>query len=176
MRDGMIVLDVRGNIVDINNAAALMIGVPVANAIGKTANDVFQPWSHLVERFRNVMEGKGELFVGEGEARRGYEVRLSPLQDPQGQLVGRVIMLRAMDDEVPQQRLRVLLNPQVRPSLRFKQRWAKMILKIDRQRSKIQYGVRWLIFIMLQQKKTPLSQETLTLSGIEHASASLPLS
>ena len=43
MREGMIVLDVRGNIVDINNAAARMIGVPVANAIGKTAGDVFLP-------------------------------------------------------------------------------------------------------------------------------------
>ncbi len=35
-----------------------MIGVPVANAIGKTAEDVFHPWSHLVERFRNVTGGK----------------------------------------------------------------------------------------------------------------------
>jgi PAS domain S-box-containing protein len=51
-----------------------------------------------------VLEAKDEITVGEGEAKRYYEVRLSPLQDPQGQLVGRVIMLRAMDDEVPQPR------------------------------------------------------------------------
>ncbi|MDO9301073.1 MAG: PAS domain S-box protein, partial [Anaerolineales bacterium] len=104
MREGMIVLDVRGNIVDINNAASRMIGVPVVNAIGKTAADVFYPWSHLVERFRNVLEAKDEISVGQGAAQRRYEVRLSPLQDPQGQLVGRVIMLRAMDDEIPQPR------------------------------------------------------------------------
>ena len=103
MREGMIVLDVRGNVVDINNAAARMIGVPAANAIGKTAADVFSPWSHLVDRFRNVLEAKDEISVGEGEAKRNYEVRLSPLQDPQGQLVGRVIMLRAMDEEALQQ-------------------------------------------------------------------------
>ena len=105
MREGMIVLDVRGNIVDINNAAARMVGVSVANAIGKTAADVFSPWSHLVERFRNMLEAKDEISVGQGEAQRSYEVRLSPLQDPQGQLVGRVIMLRAMDEEAPQPRL-----------------------------------------------------------------------
>ena len=54
------------------------------------------------------MEAKDEISVGEGEAKRRYEVRLSPLQDPQGQLVGRVIMLRAMDDEeIPQPRFAV---------------------------------------------------------------------
>jgi len=100
MREGMIVLDMRGNVVDINNAAARMIGIPAADAIGKTAIDVFSPWSHLVERFRNVMETKDEIFVGVGEAKRRYEVRLSPLQDQQDQFVGRVIMLRALDDEV----------------------------------------------------------------------------
>ncbi len=104
MREGMIVLDARGNVVDINNAAARMIGVPIASAIGKTAEDVFHPWAHLVERFRNVLEAKDEITVGEGEAERRYEVRLSPLQDQQGQLVGRVIMLRAMDDDAPQPR------------------------------------------------------------------------
>jgi PAS domain S-box-containing protein len=104
MREGMVVLDVRGNIVDINNAAARMIGVPVADAVGKDAGDVFSPWTHLVERFRNVMEGRDEISIGAGETRRSYEVRLSPLQNPQGQIVGRVIMLRAMDDEIPQPR------------------------------------------------------------------------
>jgi len=105
MREGMIVLDARGNIVDINNAAAHMIGVPISNAIGKTAVDIFRPWSHLVDRFRNVLEAKDEISVGEGEAKRSYEVSFSPLQDSQGQLVGRVIMLRAMDMDAPQPRL-----------------------------------------------------------------------
>lgn len=101
MREGMIVLDARGNVVDINNAAARMIGVPVANAIGKTAEEVFHPWSHLMDRFRNVLNAKDEISVGDGEAKRRYEVQFSPLQDRQGQLAGRVIMLRAMDEDVP---------------------------------------------------------------------------
>ena len=104
MRDGMIVLNVRGNVVDINNAAARMIGVPVSNALGKTAGDIFSPWSHLVERFSNVMDARDEISVGEGAAKRRYEVSLSPLQDQQGKLVGRVIMLRALDGDIPQPR------------------------------------------------------------------------
>jgi PAS domain S-box-containing protein len=101
MREGMVVLDARGNVVDINNAAARMIGVPVGNAIGKTAADIFSPWAELVERFRTATEALEQISVGEGEARRYYEVRLSPLQDQQGQPVGRIIMLRAMDNEIP---------------------------------------------------------------------------
>ena len=104
MREGMIVLDLRGYIVDINNAAARMIGVTVPNAIGKIAGEVLQPWSHLVDRFRNVMEARDEITVGEGEAKRRYEVRLSPLTDQRDQFVGRVIMLRAMDEDMPQLR------------------------------------------------------------------------
>jgi PAS domain S-box-containing protein len=108
MRDGMIVLNVRGIVVDINSAAARMIGVPMANAIGKIGEDIFHPWADLVERFRNVMEARTEIVVGEGEAKRRYEVRLSPLEDQQGQLVGRVIMLRAIDnEEIPQARFAV---------------------------------------------------------------------
>jgi len=107
MRDGMIVLNVRGIVVDINSAAARMIGVPMANAIGKIGEDIFHPWPDLVERFRNVMEARAEITVGEGEAKRRYEVRLSPLEDQQGHLVGRVIMLRSIGDEIPQARFAV---------------------------------------------------------------------
>ena len=105
MREGMIVLDVRGTVVDINSAAARMIGIPAVNAIGKAGGDIFRPWTHLVERFRNVMDARDEFSVGEGAAKRRYEVRLSPLQDQQGKFVGRVILLRAMDDDAPQPRL-----------------------------------------------------------------------
>lgn len=117
MREGMIVLDIRANIVDINSAAARMIGVNAADAIGKPAADIFQPWSHLVERFRNVIDAKDEISIGEGAAQRHYEVRLSPLQDQQGQLVGRVILLRAMNDEgLPQPRFAPSDTAQALPS------------------------------------------------------------
>ena len=99
MSDGMIVLDVNRNIVDINTAAARMIGVTVANAIGQTAGEVFRPWPQLVERFRNVMEANEEISIGEGNAKRRYKVRFSPLVDQQNQLVGRIIMLSGLDED-----------------------------------------------------------------------------
>lgn len=99
MSDGMIVLDVNRNIVDINSAAARMIGVTIANVIGQTAGEVFRPWPHLVDRFRNVMEANEEISVGEGNAKRHYKVRFSPLADQQNQLVGRIIMLSVLDED-----------------------------------------------------------------------------
>ncbi|MBL8077735.1 MAG: PAS domain S-box protein [Anaerolineales bacterium] len=119
MQDGMIVIDVRGTVVDINNAAARMIGVPISDAIGKNAGELFTPWPHLIERFRNVMEANEEITVGTGSATRKYEVRLSPLRDQQEKVVGRVVLLRLLDDAFssPPKTSPREITPRVFPSL-----------------------------------------------------------
>jgi PAS domain-containing protein len=101
MQDGVIVLDMRGNVVDINVTAARMIGVPAMQAIGKPALDVFFPWPHLIERFRSTMDADEEIVVGSGSAQLRYHVRFSPLIDPADQPVGRVIMLHSVGDTIP---------------------------------------------------------------------------
>ena len=106
MRDGMIVLDVRDRVVDINPAAAHMIGVSVSQAIGQGALEIFSLWPHLIERFRDVLDAREEIVVGEGEARRRYEIFFSPLSDRQDHYAGRVIILRALDN-VPASPLRL---------------------------------------------------------------------
>ena len=96
MQDGVIVIDSQGRIVDINPAAARMIGVSVSQTVGKAAREVFSPWPSLFEKFRNTREGRQEVVVGKGEARRHFEVTFSPLYDPQDNFAGRVILLRAL--------------------------------------------------------------------------------
>ena len=98
IRDGMIVIDMRGYVVDINRAASEMIGFPAIQSVGQLAVDVLRPWAHIVEKFRNVTDAADEITVGEGVSQRRYEVRLSALRDHQNQLIGRVVMLRLMDD------------------------------------------------------------------------------
>jgi PAS domain S-box-containing protein len=100
MADGMIVLDGRGRVADMNPAAGQMIGVPVSQAIGKPATDIFTPWPDMVERFRNLQEASDHLVVGEGEACRTYELRLSALRNRQGQPFGRMIMLRDVTEGI----------------------------------------------------------------------------
>jgi len=97
LTDGVIVLDVENRVVDINPAAARIIGIPIASAIGQNAAEVFMPWSHWVERFRATREASEEISVGMGEAKRRYHVRLLPLQDSRGSFIGRLIMLRSLD-------------------------------------------------------------------------------
>ncbi|MFN8411265.1 MAG: histidine kinase N-terminal 7TM domain-containing protein [Anaerolineales bacterium] len=101
MQDGMIVLNIRNSIVDINQAAARMIGVSISDALGKNAAEVFTPWPHLIERFRSVVEANEEITVGSGNAIRTYEVRFSPLKDRQENVAGRVIMLRRQNEALP---------------------------------------------------------------------------
>jgi PAS domain S-box-containing protein len=105
LSDGMVVLNMRDRIVDMNSSAARMIGVPIPYAIGKPVTEIFQPWSQLVEKLQSLMEGQDKFFVGTGEAQRNYEVRVSALKDPRGQFAGRIIMLRVSSaDEIPQPR------------------------------------------------------------------------
>ena len=108
MTDGMIALDLRGRIADMNPAAARMIGVPVSQAIGKSPAEVLAPWPHVIERFRNVNEAQEEIVVGEGESRLRYEVHISPLRDQAGRALGRIITIRsASSGQVPQPRFAV---------------------------------------------------------------------
>ncbi len=108
MTDGMIALDLRGRIADMNPAAARMIGVPVSQALGKSPAEVLAPWPQVIERFRNVTEALDEIIVGEGEAQRRYQVHLSPLRDQAGRALGRIITIRGADSsQVPQPRFAV---------------------------------------------------------------------
>jgi PAS domain S-box-containing protein len=100
MQDGMVVIDVRGNIVDMNSAAAHFIGVRISEAVGKNGGEIFAPWPHLIERFRNVVDATEQISIGAGNAVRHYEIRFSPLKDGQGQLAGRLIMMRPVEEEL----------------------------------------------------------------------------
>jgi PAS domain S-box-containing protein len=91
MPEGMIVLDARGNIVDINPALQKAVGVSASQLIGQRAKDVFNPWSSLVEQYENVVEAQDEVVFGEGESQRWYELRLSPLVGSRNRLLGRVV-------------------------------------------------------------------------------------
>lgn len=98
MQDGMIVLDRRGYIADINPAAARIIGVPAALALGKSGEDVFAPWQQLLDRFRDIVETDQVIVIGEGNAARRFQIRVSPLREHE-QIVGRVLLLHALDEE-----------------------------------------------------------------------------
>ncbi len=98
MQDGMVVLNRRGNLVDINPAAERMLGVTAIMALGKEAAEIFAPWPHLLERFRSVTETNEEIVVGSGNAQLRYLLRISTLLDPRQQPAGRVLMIHPLGE------------------------------------------------------------------------------
>jgi PAS domain S-box-containing protein len=95
MTDGMIVLDNRDRVVDLNPAAeriiasesTLVIGQPVTQAIRLLAQ---QP--ELTDRYRSSGVTQGEIVLENGE--RYLDIRVSPLRDSRARLTGRVVVIR----------------------------------------------------------------------------------
>jgi len=99
MKDGMIVSDANGRIVDINRAAQKMIGVGGnTQFIGRQLADVLSPWSQLVEKYRHAREADAEVQFGEGENLRWYESHLSTLFDENELMIGRIVTVRDITD------------------------------------------------------------------------------
>jgi PAS domain S-box-containing protein len=94
MADGMIVLDTRNRIVDVNPALRRFIGRAASDAIGQSAEKVLAPWADLVEHYRDALEAQIEIGAWVGETRRFVELRISPLRDRRGHLIGRLVVLR----------------------------------------------------------------------------------
>jgi len=94
MSDAIIVLDQRNRLVDINPAAAALIGVDPDAVLGKPVDNVITQSPELVERYRNVHEAQGELVFGSGDEKQFFDLRISPLYDRNQQLTGRIVVLR----------------------------------------------------------------------------------
>jgi PAS domain S-box-containing protein len=94
MSDVVIVLDAQNRIVDLNPAAQQAIGRAAAEIIGQPAPQVLSDWPDLVERYRGVTEAHSETVLREGEAQRAFDLRISPLRNQQGRLIGRLVVLR----------------------------------------------------------------------------------
>jgi PAS domain S-box-containing protein len=99
MPDGMIVLDARGYIVDINPALQNALGISASQAIGQRAKDLFNAWPSLVGRYENMLEAQDEIVFGEGESQLWYELRMSPLYGSLDRLIGRVVTVRNITEK-----------------------------------------------------------------------------
>ncbi len=93
MSDGLIVLDTRNRIVDLNPAALRAIGCTLGEAIGQPATKVLLARPDLCVRYQDALEAQEEITLGDGGERRDYDLRISPLRDGRGRLAGRLVTL-----------------------------------------------------------------------------------
>jgi PAS domain S-box-containing protein len=94
MRDGVVVLDGLGRIVDVNPTARQLIHTEISNLIGQPAAQVLPDWGDLLASNTKISEMQTEILLGEGTAPRHFDLIISPLYDRQGALTGRSIVLR----------------------------------------------------------------------------------
>jgi PAS domain S-box-containing protein len=94
MGDGVIVLDLQNRIVDLNPAAQRIIHASSTEAIGRTGTQVLSYWPHLINHYRNIINGRAEVVLGTEENQRYFDMRVSPLYDRHQNLSGRLIVLR----------------------------------------------------------------------------------
>jgi PAS domain S-box-containing protein len=99
MDDGMIVLDRQNRVVDINPAAANLLGQPASKAIGQVVADLFSEWQEISE-----MCGKPEKVTAEIQVWRGLETRqiylsVAPLYDGRERLNGRLLVMRDITEQ-----------------------------------------------------------------------------
>ncbi|MFZ5916558.1 MAG: histidine kinase N-terminal 7TM domain-containing protein [Chloroflexota bacterium] len=100
MADGVIVLDTKNRVVDLNPAAARIIDRSPSEIIGQPAVRMFTYRFDLFERYRDVAQAREEITQGQGEAQRTYDLHISPLHDRRGLATGRLIVLRDVTERV----------------------------------------------------------------------------
>lgn len=93
MADGVIVLDTRNRIVDINPAAERMFSLVRAAVVGKPLEVYLVNRPDVWERFAAVSEATAEITLGAEEAERVFDLRISTFYRKRAP-TGRLIVLR----------------------------------------------------------------------------------
>ncbi|MBE2221047.1 MAG: PAS domain-containing protein [Anaerolineae bacterium] len=92
VRDGMIVLDDKKRIVDMNPAAQAVFEVNLANVIGRTIDELLVNWPELVNSFKDVLEVETEIQIAGEGGDLYYELQISPLLNSRKRVNGRLIV------------------------------------------------------------------------------------
>jgi PAS domain S-box-containing protein len=94
MRDGVLVLDPRGVVVDVNPAAARLLGRPAPAVLGRRAADALAGWPAAVVDGPAGAETEVAFDVPDAGGPRRYDLRISPLRRPDGRPAGRLVVAR----------------------------------------------------------------------------------
>jgi diguanylate cyclase (GGDEF)-like protein len=97
MRDGVMVLDARNRIVDINPAMENFLEDKLSSYIGKDASEVFSTWMDDPDSLWDETETRAELKVPKDPSRY-LDLGITPLYDKNHVLNGRVMVFREITE------------------------------------------------------------------------------
>jgi PAS domain S-box-containing protein len=100
---GVVVLDSRNRVIDLNPAAQRILGCEASHIVGLVLDEALAVHSELVEQCRTMSDPESESVVGinvnGGPDIRLYAVHISPLYAHSGQSTGRLVVLRDVTDQ-----------------------------------------------------------------------------
>jgi PAS domain S-box-containing protein len=100
MADGVIVIDQRDRVVDINPAGLVVLRRTRQEVVGQELPVLLAHRAEIVERYRSVAGVHDELLVEQVEGPpRWFDLQISPLNDSAGQRSGRLIVLRDITEQ-----------------------------------------------------------------------------
>ncbi|MBI5928697.1 MAG: PAS domain-containing protein [Chloroflexi bacterium] len=99
IRDAVIVIDQINRVIDLNPAAEVLIRQPSRLVIGQPIEVVFSRWHDLLEKYRNIQNLRDQITVGE----QHLEVNISPLYDHRQRLIGRLVLIHNVTQQVKNQ-------------------------------------------------------------------------
>ncbi|HKL29113.1 MAG TPA: histidine kinase N-terminal 7TM domain-containing protein [Natrialbaceae archaeon] len=98
IRDGILVVDDRGNVVDANPQVGEMFGFTPEAAIGTSVDSALGAHPELVETIVDRYQGTAELELQTRRGLRHYDVRISPVKDRRDRTVGRLVLIHDVTD------------------------------------------------------------------------------
>jgi PAS domain S-box-containing protein len=116
MKDGVLVLDAEGRVVNVNPAATHMLGERVPEMIGKTVPMLLGEASADCLTNENDPDSQFEIHIGEMGSRRSYDVVSSPLGSGGGVGAGRLLVLRDVTEREEAERALKERDDQLRQS------------------------------------------------------------
>lgn len=93
MTDGVVVLDARNRVVDINPVTQRILGSFAISPVGQPVSVVFAAWPEIVAQIKDVTETQTEFTIGVPPDHY-LNLRISPLYDRRKRFVGRLIVWR----------------------------------------------------------------------------------
>jgi PAS domain S-box-containing protein len=124
MTDGMFVLDLQGNIVDLNPAATKILKKPASSLCGRVVSEVLPAGSGIEAQPGRVELAKSEICIGVDEAARYYSLGLTRLMDGRGEGLGHLLLLHDVTGQRHAQEL-LMQQQQVVATLRERERLAR---------------------------------------------------
>ncbi|MBK8902106.1 MAG: PAS domain S-box protein [Anaerolineaceae bacterium] len=89
MPNGMLAIDSRERIIDINQTMLEVIGAEASQVIGRPFTQVLKPWKNIVQDLCSDSNVGTEITVGD----RWFDLQVKPLTNRKGEMQGRIIVL-----------------------------------------------------------------------------------